>query len=145
MLQFLHIVDIFKVQCGSSDWIGVPAKDSIPASLSDVDILEVEAQEVESFDLGSEVLILESLEAKSFELTFEDLSLLSQETKSLDTKLESPKERIKRTKRSKNSQKPTRNERDKNKSEETARNQKPDQPDTAIKEVKGQHNKVKGH
>ncbi|GKG12052.1 hypothetical protein Tco_0346289 [Tanacetum coccineum] len=64
-------------------WIGVPAKDSM-------DILEVEAQEVESFDLGSEDLILESLEAKSLELTSEDLSLLSQETKSLDTELESP-------------------------------------------------------
>ncbi|GJR39088.1 hypothetical protein Tco_1214772 [Tanacetum coccineum] len=48
-------------------------------------------------------------------------------------------ERIEKTKRSKNSQKPTKNERDKNKSEETARNQKPDQPDTAIKEVKGQN------
>ncbi|GKD10014.1 hypothetical protein Tco_1189699 [Tanacetum coccineum] len=66
-------------------WIGVPAKDSILAPLSDVDILEVEAQEVESFDLGYEVLILKSLEAKSFELTSEDLSLLSQETKSLDS------------------------------------------------------------
>ncbi|GKB52790.1 retrovirus-related pol polyprotein from transposon TNT 1-94 [Tanacetum coccineum] len=53
-------------------------------------------------------------------------------------------ERITRTKRSKNSQKPTRNERDKNKSEETARNQKPDQPDTARKAVKGQHNEAKG-
>ncbi|GJQ99837.1 hypothetical protein Tco_0522822, partial [Tanacetum coccineum] len=52
-------------------------------------------------------------------------------------------ERITRTKRSKNSQKPTRNERDKNKSEETARNQKPDQPDTARKAVKGQHNEAK--
>ncbi|GJX28305.1 zf-CCHC domain-containing protein [Tanacetum coccineum] len=50
------------------------------ASLSDVDTLEVDAQEVESFDLGSEVLKLESLEAKSFVLTSEDLSLLSQET-----------------------------------------------------------------
>ncbi|GJZ23227.1 hypothetical protein Tco_0560686 [Tanacetum coccineum] len=46
-------------------------------------------------------------------------------------------ERIEKTKRSKNDQKPTRNERDKNKSEETARNQKPDQPDTARKAVKG--------
>ncbi|GJV71986.1 hypothetical protein Tco_1491981 [Tanacetum coccineum] len=54
------------------------------------DTQEVEQQEVESFDLGSEDLTLESLEAKSFVLTFEDLSLLSQETKSLDTELESP-------------------------------------------------------
>ncbi|GJU48226.1 retrovirus-related pol polyprotein from transposon TNT 1-94 [Tanacetum coccineum] len=51
-------------------------------------------------------------------------------------------ERITRTKRSKNDQKPTKNERDKKKSEETARNQKPDQPDTAREEVKGQ-DKVK--
>ncbi|GJU28635.1 hypothetical protein Tco_1167256 [Tanacetum coccineum] len=52
--------------------------------------LEVDAQEVESFDLGSEDLTLESLEAKSFVMTSEDLSLLSQETKSLDTELELP-------------------------------------------------------
>ncbi|GJR98333.1 hypothetical protein Tco_0270507 [Tanacetum coccineum] len=44
----------------------VPTLDSISASLSVVDILEVDAQEVESFDLGSEDLTLESLEAKSF-------------------------------------------------------------------------------
>ncbi|GJT63468.1 hypothetical protein Tco_1007001, partial [Tanacetum coccineum] len=68
----------------------VPTLDSISASLSDVDTLEVYAQEVESFDLGSEDLTLESLEAKSFVLTSEYLSLLSQETKSLDTNLESP-------------------------------------------------------
>ncbi|GJW22301.1 hypothetical protein Tco_0032923 [Tanacetum coccineum] len=67
----------------------VPTLDSISASLSDVDTLEVDAQEVESFDLGSEDLTLESLEAKLFVLNFEDLSVLSQETKSLDTELES--------------------------------------------------------
>ncbi|GKG14772.1 hypothetical protein Tco_0354372, partial [Tanacetum coccineum] len=62
----------------------VPTLDSNSASLSDVDILEVDAQGVESFDLGYEDLTLESLEAKSFELTSVDLSLLSQETKSLE-------------------------------------------------------------
>nr|GEU48492.1 hypothetical protein [Tanacetum cinerariifolium] len=69
--------------------IGGPALDSISASFSDVDTLEVVAQEVESFGLGSEDLTLESLEAKSFVLTSEDLLLSSQETKSLDTDLES--------------------------------------------------------
>ncbi|GKG20024.1 hypothetical protein Tco_0379825, partial [Tanacetum coccineum] len=68
-------------------WIGVPTLDSISASLSDVDTLEVDAQEIESFVLGSKDLTLELLEAKSFELTSVDLSLLSQETKSLDTEL----------------------------------------------------------
>ncbi|GJX65053.1 hypothetical protein Tco_0299396 [Tanacetum coccineum] len=71
-------------------WIGVPTLDSISASLSDVDTLEVDAQEIESFNLGFEDLTLESLEAKLFELTSVDLSLLAQETKSLDTELESP-------------------------------------------------------
>nr|GFC66407.1 hypothetical protein [Tanacetum cinerariifolium] len=54
-----------------------------------VDTLEVDAQEVESFGLGSKDLTLELLEAKSFVLTSKDLSLSSQETKSLDTDLES--------------------------------------------------------
>ncbi|GKC50678.1 hypothetical protein Tco_1073423, partial [Tanacetum coccineum] len=40
----------------------VPTLDSISASLSDVDTLEVDAQEVESFDLGSKDLTLESQE-----------------------------------------------------------------------------------
>nr|GEZ90878.1 putative ribonuclease H-like domain-containing protein [Tanacetum cinerariifolium] len=61
---------------GSS--IGVLAFDSISASFSNVDTLEFNAHEVESFSLGSEDLTLESLEAKSFVLTSKDLSLLSQ-------------------------------------------------------------------
>nr|GEX96148.1 copia protein [Tanacetum cinerariifolium] len=68
---------------------GVPTLDSILASFSDVDTLEVDAHEVESFDVGSEDLTLESLEAKSFVLTSEDLSLSSQEINSLDADLES--------------------------------------------------------
>nr|GFD10982.1 hypothetical protein [Tanacetum cinerariifolium] len=67
----------------------LPTLDSISATLSDVDTLEVDAHEVESFDLGSEDLTLESLEIKSFVLMTEDLSSSSQETKSLDTDLES--------------------------------------------------------
>ncbi|GKB19579.1 hypothetical protein Tco_0853502 [Tanacetum coccineum] len=67
-------------------------------------------------------------------LSYESVDVVVGENWLLRHKVEM--ERIKRTKRSKNSQKPTRNERDKNKSEETARNQKPDQPDTARKEVK---------
>nr|GEY98949.1 hypothetical protein [Tanacetum cinerariifolium] len=67
----------------------VPTFDSISASFTNVDTLEVDAHEVESFGLGSEDWTLESLEAKSFVLTSEDLSLSSQVTKSLDTNLES--------------------------------------------------------
>ncbi|GJR22354.1 hypothetical protein Tco_0970881, partial [Tanacetum coccineum] len=52
----------------------VPTLDSNSAPLLDVDILEVDAQGVESFDLGYEDLTLESLEAKSFELTSEDFN-----------------------------------------------------------------------
>ncbi|GJW99838.1 putative reverse transcriptase domain-containing protein [Tanacetum coccineum] len=80
---------LFCLQVGTgAGTFGLPVG-TVP-SLSDVDTLEVDAQEVESFDLGSGDLTLKSLEAKSFELTSEDLSLLSQETKSLDTELESP-------------------------------------------------------
>nr|GEW09285.1 hypothetical protein [Tanacetum cinerariifolium] len=63
--------------------------DSISASFTDVDTLEVDAHEVESFGWCYEDLTLELLEAKSFVLTSEDLSLSSQKTKSLDTDLES--------------------------------------------------------
>nr|GEZ76268.1 ribonuclease H-like domain-containing protein [Tanacetum cinerariifolium] len=69
--------------------IGVPTLDSISASFIDVDTLEVDAHEVESFGLGSKDLTLESLEANSFVLTSEDLSMSSQETNLLDTDLES--------------------------------------------------------
>nr|GFC81780.1 hypothetical protein [Tanacetum cinerariifolium] len=67
----------------------VPTCDSISASFSDVDTLEVDAQEVESFGWYYEELTLESLKEKSFVLTSKDLSLSSQETKSLYTDLES--------------------------------------------------------
>nr|GFB00992.1 hypothetical protein [Tanacetum cinerariifolium] len=65
----------------------VPIFDSISASFTDVDTLEIDAQEVESVGLCSEDLRLESLEAMPFVLTSEDLSLSSHKTKSLGTYL----------------------------------------------------------